>query len=145
MNTKLRENHKCCYPFIPDSEGFCFCIRKKLVEHQGYLDEIYGKGYFEETDFSHRAVINGWKNVLIDDCCSFGTNDKRKIMEQNSHIYKSRWNAYKNMYYIESSFQNPIIKIKKEIFKNRLFYIGKSVNEKTLFINILGLKFKFRR
>ena len=59
MNNELREYHKCKYPLIPDSEGFCFCIRRELVEQQGYLDEIYGRGYFEETDFSYRAIING--------------------------------------------------------------------------------------
>ena len=67
MNELLRKKHTPKYPIIPSAEGFCFCIKKQVIDDIGYLDEAYGKGYHEEVDFSYRSIKAGWKNVLIDD------------------------------------------------------------------------------
>lgn len=55
----LVEKRKCTHPLIPAAEGFCFCIRKDVIQQQGYLDEVYGRGYHEEVDFAYRAITNG--------------------------------------------------------------------------------------
>ena len=43
--------------------GFCMVQRKKLFDEIGLFDEIYGMGYFEDTDFSIRAKEKGYKSV----------------------------------------------------------------------------------
>ena len=91
MNKLLRKKHKSTYSLIPAAEGFCFCIRKEVIEQQGCLDEVWGKGYHEEVDFAYRSITNGWKNVLIDDLyvyhkrqASFGSENRAKLIEQNN-------------------------------------------------------------
>lgn len=136
MNSKLRQKHKCSYPLIHAAEGFCFCIRKEVIEKQGYLDEIYGKGYHEEVDFAYRAISNGWKNVLIDNLyvyhkrhASFGVEQREILLKQNDTVYRQRWNGFKENYEKENNLINPVIKIEQEMFPFRTFFFKKKIKK----------------
>lgn len=105
MNDIVRKYHKCFYPVVASCEGFCFCIRRKVIEEQGGLDEVYGKGYHEEVDFSYRAIKNGWKNVLIDDLyvfhkrhASFGVAQREELIAKNNIVFHKRWDGFINNY-----------------------------------------------
>lgn len=136
MNLKLRQKHKCSYPLIHAAEGFCFCIRKEVIEQQGYLDEIYGKGYNEEVDFAYRAITNGWKNVLIDDLyvyhkrhASFGVEQREILLKQNSTVCRERWQGFKENYEKENNLVNPVIKIEQKMFPIRTFFFKKKIKK----------------
>jgi len=65
--------------------GNCLMITKKCMEKTGYLDEIYGMGYGEETDYQFKAMEQGFKaKVAIDTYVfhkaevSFGTSRKKQ-------------------------------------------------------------------
>ena len=125
MNHKLRNSHRCSYPLLPEAEGFCFCIRRKVIEKQGYLDEIYGKGYHEEVDYSYRALTNGWKIVLIDDLyvyhkrqASFGTVERDKLIKQNDKVFYERWQGFREQYKAKNNIVNPVINIEQEMFQS---------------------------
>lgn len=125
MNKKIQNEHQATYPLISEAEGFCFCINKKVIDQQGYLDEIYGKGYHEEVDFSYRAITNGWKIVLIDDLyvyhkrqASFGEKQRAIQLEQNNSIFYERWNGFREKYKLENNIYNPCILLEKKLFKN---------------------------
>lgn len=153
MNNLLRKRHKCVYPQITTAEGFCYCIRKALIEAQGYLDEIYGKGYHEESDFSCRASVNGWKNVLIDDlyvyhkrCCSFGTESRKSQKRQNGSIYQSRYAVWRYVNSVNIPADTMDI-IKKEMFPpKRIFSVRNEYNneQQHKIISILGIKIKIK-
>lgn len=56
------------YPELPTAVGFCMAISRPAIERIGLFDEdLFGKGYGEENDFSRRAVNAGLRNVLCDD------------------------------------------------------------------------------
>ncbi len=55
------------YPELPTGVGFCFYIRRALIDDIGQFDPVYGAGYGEENDFCLRAAAHGWRNVLADD------------------------------------------------------------------------------
>jgi GT2 family glycosyltransferase len=55
------------YPEIPTAVGFCMFIRRRLIREIGVFDQVFGKGYGEENDFSMRASSAGYRNVLCDD------------------------------------------------------------------------------
>jgi len=56
------------YPEIPTAVGFCMAISRPAIELLGCFDqELFGKGYGEENDFSMRARNAGMRNVLCDD------------------------------------------------------------------------------
>ena len=136
MNIVLNKKHRCLYPVIPAAEGFCFCIRKEVIEQQGYLDEIYGKGYHEEVDFAYRSITNGWKNVLIDNLyvyhkrhASFGIRQREKLIEQNNEVFHSRWKGFRENYEKENNLVNPVIKIEQKMFPIRTFFFKKKIKK----------------
>ncbi|HEY7903359.1 MAG TPA: glycosyltransferase [Casimicrobiaceae bacterium] len=55
------------YPDIPTGVGFCFYVRRALLDDIGLFDPRYGAGYGEENDFCLRAAAHGWRNVVADD------------------------------------------------------------------------------
>ena len=56
------------YPELPTAVGFCMAISRRAIDRVGLFDEdLFGKGYGEENDFSMRAVQAGMRNVLCDD------------------------------------------------------------------------------
>ena len=118
MNRYIEKKHKASYPIVPSSEGLCFCIRREVIDQQGYLDEIWGKGYHEEVDYAFRANTNGWKNVLIDNLfifhkmhASFGSEQRKILIEQNNKIFQERWYGYREKFVQEHRWTNPAIKI----------------------------------
>ncbi len=56
------------YPELPTAVGFCMAVARSAIDRIGVFDqELFGKGYGEENDFSMRASAAGLKNVLCDD------------------------------------------------------------------------------
>jgi GT2 family glycosyltransferase len=56
------------YPDIPTAVGFCMALSRRAIDGVGFFDEdLFGKGYGEENDFSMRARQAGMRNVLCDD------------------------------------------------------------------------------
>ena len=149
----------------PAAEGFCFCIRKSVIESQGYLDEVYGKGYHEERDYSYRAITNGWKNVLIDDLymyhknfASFGVKQRQELIKENDEIFDSRWLKFEQNYIKENNLKHPAKVIEKELYPFRSFFFGHNYKDysniehifsikrrgKWLVLSLFGLKIKWR-
>jgi len=44
--------------------GFCFLIKRKVISDIGVWPEGYGPGYFEDTEYSIRAIRKGYKVVI---------------------------------------------------------------------------------
>ena len=125
MNILLNKKHKTKYPIIPSAEGFCFCIRRSVTEKIGFLDEVFGKGYHEEVDYSYRAIVNGWKNILIDNLyvfhkrhASFGIETREFLIKQNDKVFNERWSGFREKYIEEHNLKNPMEKIYWDLFSN---------------------------
>lgn len=52
---------------IPTGVGFCFYMRRSVIEKIGAFDTAFGRGYGEENDFCMRALKAGYRNVLAQD------------------------------------------------------------------------------
>lgn len=60
------------YPEIPTAHGFCMYIKRQVLDDIGYFDEShFRRGYGEENDFSFRAILNGYNNIMCDDTFIF--------------------------------------------------------------------------
>jgi len=118
------------YPELPAAVGFCMLIKRNVIKEIGFFaEEIFGKGYGEEDEFSMRAMQKGHKSVLCDDtfifhkgCASF--LDKRDRLKQNNHkalakMYPDYFPALKR--FMEN---NPL----KECHKNIKLHIRSSNN-----------------
>lgn len=53
------------YIEVPTGNGFCFYIKRKLINDIGIFDyDKFPRGYGEENDFCMRAVDSGWANIV---------------------------------------------------------------------------------
>ena len=103
--------------------GNCLMIRKECKEKVGLLDEIYGMGYGEETDYQFKAMEKGFTaKVAIDTYVfhksevSFGTSkEKQQRLEQNRQIFFDRWNEQYTKELAKYQKNDPIQYIKQNI------------------------------
>lgn len=86
------------YPTVILPDGFCFCLRRTMLDQVGIFDERYAPGYFEETDLGMRARRAGWKTVLIDNLyvyhkaqASFGSARNRELVRRNEALFREQW------------------------------------------------------
>lgn len=118
--------------------GNCLMITRRCLDEIGLLDEAYGTGYGEETDYQFKAMAKGFTaKVAIDTYvfhkaeASFGNSkEKQARLQKNRDIFFSRWGEqYK--YELKKYEQNDPIKyinshLPKDIWKpniKTLFYI----------------------
>jgi len=76
---------------LPTAIGFCMGINKYALQESGYFnEEMFGKGYGEENDWSMRAKIKGFRNILVPNLFvyhkhggSFSSEEKERLMKEN--------------------------------------------------------------
>ncbi len=98
--------------------GFCMLIKKEVIQRVGLFDEVYGMGNFEDTDFSRRAIKEGYRCVRA--CGAYvyhreGTSFNRlKTFEddfkRNKEIYEFRWGKPKRIAYILDYYDDNVLK-----------------------------------
>ena len=96
---------------LDSCKGFAMVIKKELIEKIGFLDEVYGMGYFEEKDFSKKAKELGYISVRVkssfvyhEDKLSFNKiKDRDSIFKKNEEIYNKRWGKPINIAFIIKS------------------------------------------
>jgi GT2 family glycosyltransferase len=78
--------------------GFCMLIRREVISRIGYLDEIYGQGYFEDTDFCRRALKAGFRCAIAKaayvwhrEHSTFSNKDRDACFRKNKQIFEERW------------------------------------------------------
>ncbi len=78
--------------------GFCLMIRREALEDVGGYDEIFGRGYGEESDWCMRARNRGWKvtgtpNTFVYHRGKVTFKDfKQKTFKQHNYqIFMERW------------------------------------------------------
>jgi GT2 family glycosyltransferase len=86
------------YPEIGIGSGFCLASRRALLAELGYFDEVFGRGYFEESDLCLRAAAAGWRTVADDATyvhhhgwASFGPAERTRLMAHNAEVFAARW------------------------------------------------------
>ncbi len=103
--------------------GNCLMISRDCMEKTGYLDEIYGMGYGDETDYQFKAHSKGFEaKVAIDTYVyhksevSFGTSpEKKKRLENNRKIFFDRWGKEYNKKMEQYVKNDPIVYINKHL------------------------------
>jgi GT2 family glycosyltransferase len=87
------------YPDAVTVVGFCLLVRRDVVTSLGVFDEIFGRGYCEETDLHYRARAAGRRCVVADDVWihhrhggSFTDGNART--DRNMEILMGRWRAF---------------------------------------------------
>ena len=103
--------------------GYCLMISKKCYNQVGALDEVYGKGYGEESDYQFKAMKKGFQaKVCIDtfvyhQCrASFGVSKKQmEIRDKNIQFFFSRWGDEYNKEMEKYKKNDPMVYIKENL------------------------------
>jgi len=96
--------NKGAYIEIPTGVGFCFYMRREVINKIGMLDDnAFKVGYGEENDFCMRALHAGFKNVIIGDVFVFHVGSvsfsaiKAENMKKGENALKLKHPNYLNM------------------------------------------------
>jgi GT2 family glycosyltransferase len=81
------------------ARAFAMVVKREVVDKIGYLDDIYGMGYFDDTDYSKRAQASGYKvvrakasYVFHKESRSFSkVKEKDAIFSENEKKFSSKW------------------------------------------------------
>jgi GT2 family glycosyltransferase len=106
--------------------GFCMLIKRAVFDKIGLFDEIYGMGNFEDTDFSRKAIKEGFRCVRA--CGAYvyhreNTSFKKlksfdSEFNRNREIYEFRWGKPKRIAYVLDSYnENDIKRVNMESLK----------------------------
>jgi GT2 family glycosyltransferase/lipopolysaccharide biosynthesis regulator YciM len=88
--------------------GFCMYIKRGVVDKIGGLDDRFGKGNFEDDDFSIRAALAGFESWIAEDCFihHFGSRtfagakiDLMASLQKNWQIFKDKWGLPESLPY----------------------------------------------
>jgi GT2 family glycosyltransferase len=82
--------------------GFCFLVKREVLNKIGGLDEVYAPGYYDDCDFSVRAIKAGFRCVRARAAFVYhhrdtthksilGESDWDSLMRRNKQIFYQRW------------------------------------------------------
>ncbi|PIE01178.1 MAG: hypothetical protein CSA81_12530 [Acidobacteria bacterium] len=87
---------KRAYPRADFINGFCFGIKRSVIDTIGYLDEeSFAQGYGEENDYCLRARKAGFDCAIVDDAYVFHSKSKSYNHERRKKLSKKGSNALK--------------------------------------------------
>jgi O-antigen biosynthesis protein len=85
---------------ICNVHGFCFLILRELIEKIGILDQVYGLGNYEDTDYCVRARLAGYevyisaKSLVLHKChqvCDLNNVNGTEMELYNREIYLNKF------------------------------------------------------
>ena len=87
------------YMEMNQCQGYCMLIKREVLDKIGYFDERFGLGGFDDTDYSMRAHLAGYRCVCVytsyvfhAEHTSFRSMGNRKVIQSKSEIeYFRKW------------------------------------------------------
>ena len=112
------------YPKVSLLNGFCYAIKKEVLDTIGYLDEnAFPMGYGEEDDFSLRAQNAGFllavainTYVFHAKSKSFGTSKRNELSKKGGLVLKERHGEERIKESCDSLKENPYINAARKLF-----------------------------
>lgn len=98
----LEEKYNRRYIETDWARGFCVVLKREVVDRIGGIDEVYGLAYFDDVDFSVRAIEAGFLVVLAKDTYVYHHRNVtffeilkgkswNELHEKNKLIYYKKW------------------------------------------------------
>lgn len=75
------------YPFVEQVNGFCYAVRREVLDAVGHFDEeAFPEGYGEESDFCFRAVDAGFVCAIAIDSFVYHAKTKSYSSERRARL-----------------------------------------------------------
>ncbi|MBN1354214.1 MAG: glycosyltransferase [Candidatus Omnitrophica bacterium] len=102
---KIKISNKGRYMEMNQCQGFCMLIKRELIEKIGYLDERFGMGGFDDTDYSMRAYLAGYGSVCVYSSYVYHKEhrsfdrlgDRKKIQSKPETEYYKKWPRHRRI------------------------------------------------
>jgi len=102
---KLSGSNKGKYMEMNQCQGFCMVIKRELIDKIGQLDENFGVGGFDDTDYSMRAHKAGYRSVCVYSSYVYHREhesfrklgDRKKIQSASEGAYFKKWPRHKRI------------------------------------------------
>ncbi len=102
FQTKKEPSCGASYVEIDFCRGYCVLIKRAVIDKIGSLDEAYGMGYYDDDDYSVRAIRAGFRCVRANDVivehmrdstfsAVFGEEKRRDLHKKNKELFYSKW------------------------------------------------------
>ncbi len=126
----LIEKHSLhLYPEVPFVNGFCFLIKRSLINTIGLFDEInFPTGYGEENDYCLRATEARFSLVIADDSYVYHAKSKSFGHEQRNALSKKGASALQKKYgkkwfekQAKHMAENPYLNVIRQSYSFKLF------------------------
>ncbi|MDD5438883.1 MAG: glycosyltransferase family 2 protein [Candidatus Omnitrophica bacterium] len=80
-------------------QGFCMLIKREVIDRIGYLDERFGMGGFDDTDYSMRAHKAGYRSIALHSAYVYhkehtsfrAMGDRKAIQAEAEKEYFKKW------------------------------------------------------
>ncbi len=117
MDRVVRDNSERSFPDVVTGVGFCLLLRRTALAEVGLFDEVYGRGYCEESDLCMRLTTAGWRTVVADHVYVYhkggGTFlDRGERYQRNREIFDSRWKGEYERQFKVFLMQNPLAPVR---------------------------------
>ncbi|MFH1782725.1 MAG: glycosyltransferase family 2 protein [Candidatus Omnitrophota bacterium] len=110
---------------IGTAVGFCYLVKRKLINEIGVWDERFSPGYFEDTEYSMRAKQKGYKSVMAlgsyvyhEEHASFKGREKKehfeKLFNESKEKFYKLYRKPKRMLYVIKDAKNEGFQMIKE-------------------------------
>jgi hypothetical protein len=95
----LSERNRGRYMEMNQCQGFCMLIKRAVIDSVGLLDESFGIGGFDDTDYSMRAGLAGYRCVSVHSSyvyhkkhVSFAAlGDRKSLVSPGEKEYFRKW------------------------------------------------------
>lgn len=126
---------KGAYQELYTGRAFAMIVKREVIDKVGYLDEIYGMGYFDDTDYCKRAQQAGYQTVRAKasyvyhkESQSFSKiKEKSVIFLKNERQFNLKWGRYLRVAYVIPQVNNPEEKVMVSSNINRIARMGHQV------------------
>jgi GT2 family glycosyltransferase len=137
-------------PRVPLVHGFCFGIKREVLDSIGYFDDVsFPRGYGEENDFCFRAADAGFGLALAthtyvyhEKSKSFTSAERQKNMNAGARAFRDKHGQRRITRAVQTMRENPILQDMRKkadnLYTRELLYKGGKkellvkVNHKTM-------------
>ena len=114
-------------------QGFCMLIKREVIDKIGYLDERFGLGGFDDTDYSMRAHQAGYRCVSVYSSYVYhkehksfdALGDRKDIQKEAEKEYFKKWPKHLRIAVIFSIRKNTTDEAIKDVLNAALFLARK--------------------